>query len=205
MGSLGDSILLIVALCFHSVFEGIAIGVADTKADAWKALWTISLHKIFAAIAMGITLLRKIPNRPLLSSVAYAFAFAISSPIGVAIGIIIDATTQGAVADWIFAISMGLACGVFIYVAINHLLSKGYIPQKTVTADTPSLKFFAVLLGIGVIAVVMIWDTWGHAEVDVCLVPAWLNFVGSPLSSPFTKEHMHTVWLRPWLIVLHGR
>ncbi|KAG6634722.1 hypothetical protein CIPAW_12G136900, partial [Carya illinoinensis] len=158
VGSLGDTILLIVALCFHSVFEGIAIGVADTKADAWKALWTITLHKIFAAIAMGIALLRMIPNRPFLSGAAYAFAFAISSPIGVAIGIIIDATTQGAVADWVFAISMGLACGVFIYVSINNLLSKGYIPQKNVTADTPSLKFFAVLLGIGVIAVVMIWD-----------------------------------------------
>ena len=101
-GSVGDSILLIVALCFHSVFEGIAIGVAETKDDAWKALWTISLHKIFAAIAMGIALLRMIPNRPFLSCAAYAFAFAISSPIGVAIGIIIYATTQGAVADWIF-------------------------------------------------------------------------------------------------------
>ncbi|KAF2288964.1 hypothetical protein GH714_023139 [Hevea brasiliensis] len=102
--SFGDSILLIVALCFHSVFEGIAIGVAETKNDAWKALWTICLHKIFAAIAMGIALLRIIPDRPLLSCVAYAFAFAISSPVGVVIGIIIDATTQGPVADWIFAI-----------------------------------------------------------------------------------------------------
>ncbi|KAF7145200.1 hypothetical protein RHSIM_Rhsim04G0013600 [Rhododendron simsii] len=157
--SLGDSILLIVALCFHSVFEGIAIGVAETKADAWKALWTICLHKIFAAIAMGIALLRMIPNRPFLSCVAYAFAFAISSPIGVAIGIIIDATTQGAVADWIYAISMALACGVFIYVSINHLLAKGYLPQKLVLVDTPFYKFLAVLLGIGVISVVMIWDT----------------------------------------------
>ena len=52
------SILLIVVLCFHSVFEGIAIGVAETKDDAWKALWAISFHKIFAAIA----LLRMIPN-----------------------------------------------------------------------------------------------------------------------------------------------
>ena len=152
------SILLIVALCFHSVFEGIAIGVAETKDDAWKALWTISLHKIFAAIAMGIALLRMIPNRPFLSCAAYAFAFAISSPIGVAIGIIIDATSQGAVADWIFAISMGIACGVFIYVSINHLLAKGYRPQKTVTVDTPHHRLLAVLLGIGVIAIVMIWD-----------------------------------------------
>ncbi|URE33535.1 hypothetical protein MUK42_34809 [Musa troglodytarum] len=158
-GSLGDSILLIFALCFHSVFEGIAIGVADTKADAWKALWTISLHKVFAAIAMGIALLRMMPNRPLLSCAAYSFAFAISSPIGVAIGIIIDATTQGRVADWIYAISMGLATGVFIYVSINHLLAKGFKPQKPVAADTPFIRWLAVVLGIGVIAVVMIWDT----------------------------------------------
>ncbi|WOG91407.1 hypothetical protein DCAR_0310656 [Daucus carota subsp. sativus] len=133
--------------------------VSYTKADAWKALWTISLHKIFAAIAMGIALLRMIPDRPLLSCVAYAFAFAISSPIGVAIGIVIDATTQGAVADWIFAISMGLACGVFIHVSINHLLTKGYAPLKSVKVDTPHYRFLAVTLGVAVIAVVMIWDT----------------------------------------------
>ncbi|KAK1440251.1 hypothetical protein QVD17_06076 [Tagetes erecta] len=156
--SLGDSILLIVALCFHSVFEGIAIGIADSKADAWKALWTISLHKIFAAIAMGIALLRMIPDRPLLSCASYAFAFGISSPIGVAIGIVIDATTQGRVADWIFAISMGLACGVFIYVSINHLL-RGYRSQKPSSVDTQHHKLVAVTLGLGVIAVVMIWDT----------------------------------------------
>lgn len=156
--SLGDSILLIVALCFHSVFEGIAIGIADSKADAWKALWTISLHKIFAAIAMGIALLRMIPDRPFLSCASYAFAFGISTPIGVAIGIVIDATTQGRVADWIFAISMGIACGVFIYVSINHLL-RGYQAQKPSSIDTPNLKLLAVTMGIGVIAVVMIWDT----------------------------------------------
>ncbi|MFQ6650413.1 hypothetical protein Gotur_022868 [Gossypium turneri] len=110
------------------------------------------------AIAMGIALLRMIPDRPFLSCIAYAFAFAISSPAGVAIGIILDATTEGVMADWIFAISMGLACGVFIYVSINHLLSKGYTPHKTVSVDKPHYKFLAVLLGVGVIAVVMIWD-----------------------------------------------
>ncbi|KAF8402943.1 hypothetical protein HHK36_011036 [Tetracentron sinense] len=156
--SIGDTILLIIALCFHSVFEGIAIGVADTKKAAWRNLWTISLHKIFAAIAMGIALLRMIPKRPFLATVAYSFAFAISSPIGVGIGIAIDATTQGHVADWIYAISMGLACGVFIYVAINHLIAKGFKPQVQCYFDTPFFKFLAVLVGVGVIAVVMIWD-----------------------------------------------
>lgn len=108
---------------------------------------------------MGIALLRMMPNRPLVSCVAYAFAFAISTPIGVAIGIVIDATTQGRVADWIYAISMGLACGVFIYVAILHLLAKGYQPQRPVLTNTPIYRWLAVVLGVGVIAVVMIWDT----------------------------------------------
>ncbi|MQM11413.1 hypothetical protein Taro_044321 [Colocasia esculenta] len=157
-GSLGDSMLLIVALCFHSVFEGIAIGVAKDQAGAWRALWTVSLHKVFAAIAMGIALLRMIPDRPFLSCAAYAFAFAISSPIGVAIGIIIDATTQGRVADWIYAISMGFACGIFVYVSINHLLAKGYKPERPLRLDTPFNRWLAVVLGVGIIAVVMIWD-----------------------------------------------
>ncbi|PQM33356.1 hypothetical protein Pyn_39140 [Prunus yedoensis var. nudiflora] len=159
VGSVGDSILLIVALCFHSFFEGIAIGVAKTKAEAWKALWTVSVHKIIAAIAMGIALLRMLPNRPFLSCMAYAFMFAISSPVGVGVGITIDSTTQGATADWLFAISIGLACGVFIYVSINHLLSKGYTAQKAVSVDKPHYKFLAVLFGIGVISVAMFWDS----------------------------------------------
>ncbi|KAK9055348.1 hypothetical protein SSX86_026431 [Deinandra increscens subsp. villosa] len=156
--SLSDTILLILALCFHSVFEGIAVGVSVTKAEAWRNLWTISLHKIFAAVAMGIALLRLIPKRPFLLTVAYSFAFGISSPIGVGIGIAIDATTEGATADWIYAISMGIACGVFVYVAIHHLISKGFKPQQDSYFDTPFFKFLAVVLGVGVIAVVMIWD-----------------------------------------------
>lgn len=156
--SIGDTILLILALCFHSVFEGIAVGVADNKAEAWRNLWTISLHKIFAAIAMGIALLRMIPKRPFVATVAYSFAFAVSSPVGVGIGIAIDATTEGRAADWVYAISMGIACGVFVYVAINHLIAKGFKPQGECYFDTPFFKFLAVVLGVGVIAIVMIWD-----------------------------------------------
>lgn len=107
---------------------------------------------------MGIALLRMIPKRPFLATVAYSFAFASSSPVGVGIGIALDATSQGRGADWTYAISMGIACGVFVYVAINHLIAKGFKPQTKCYFDTPFFKFFAVLLGVGVISVVMIWD-----------------------------------------------
>ena len=153
-----DTILLILALCFHSIFEGMAIGVAENANDAWRALWTISLHKVFAAIAMGIALLRMLPARPLRRCMIYSFLFGISSPIGVAIGLAINSTTEAAIADWVYAISMGIACGVFIYVAINHLIIKGYVPQCRIKVDTPFYRFLAVSLGVGILAVVMIWD-----------------------------------------------
>lgn len=156
--SFEDAVLLTVALCFHSIFEGIAIGVSATKSDAWRNLWTIGLHKIFAAVAMGIALLRMIPKRPFLMTVAYSLAFAVSSPLGVGIGIAIDATAEGRAADWTYAVSMGFATGVFVYVAINHLIAKGYRPQEPSRVDAALFKFLAVLLGVAVMAVVMIWD-----------------------------------------------
>ncbi|CAG7892226.1 unnamed protein product [Brassica rapa] len=154
----GDTALLIVALCFHSVFEGIAIGVSDTKSDAWRNLWTISLHKIFAAVAMGIALLKLIPKRPFFLTAVYSFAFGISSPLGVGIGIAINATSQGAAGDWTYAISMSIACGVFMYVSIHHLIAKGYKPREGCYFDKPIYKFLAVFLGVILLSIVMIWD-----------------------------------------------
>ncbi|VAH70199.1 unnamed protein product [Triticum turgidum subsp. durum] len=147
--SFEDAILLIIALCFHSIFEGIAIGVSATKGEAWRNLWTIGLHKIFAAVAMGIALLRMIPKRPFLLTVLYSLAFAVSSPVGVGIGIAIDATAEGS--DWTYAISMGITTGVFVYIAINHLMAKGYRPQQPNYFDKPIFKFLSVLTGISVI------------------------------------------------------
>lgn len=174
----GESALLILALCFHSVFEGLAVGVAESKGGAWRALWTVCLHKVFAATAMAIALLRTKPNRALLSCVAYASAFAISSPVGVSIGIVVDSTTEGPVARWLFAITMGLATGIFIYVALNHMLRGAHAHAQAQGPRSnscrareedddngddgrgPSLyNFLAFLLGVGVIAVAMIWDT----------------------------------------------
>ncbi|KAK3425277.1 hypothetical protein EUGRSUZ_F02059 [Eucalyptus grandis] len=154
-----DSILLIVALCFFSLFGGITIGIAGPKAGARKAMWIISPQGIFAAIAMGIALLRMMPNRPLLLCAVYAFAFAIviSSPIGMAIGIIVDPTAQGAVAGWIFNFFMGLAPGVFWYVFSKLSLSRQYMPIH---------KFLAKMLRVGVNAVLVIWDAFGCSAIE---------------------------------------
>ena len=107
---------------------------------------------------MGIALLRMMPKRPFFTTVLYSLVFAVSSPVGVGIGIAIDATVDGLAVDWTYAISMSIATGVFVYVAINHLMAKGYRPQQPNYFDKPIFKFLGVLSGVAVMAVVMIWD-----------------------------------------------
>ncbi|KAK1351756.1 hypothetical protein POM88_054039 [Heracleum sosnowskyi] len=118
-------------LSFHSVYEGITIGISGRSSKAWRALWVVSLHKIFAAT---------IPDHPLMSCAAYSFVFAISTPIGVGTEIVIDSTVQGVVADWIYGIYIGISSGI----NFSRVLST---------------KFLSVLVGVAVITVIMIWES----------------------------------------------
>nr|XP_024389819.1 zinc transporter 1-like [Physcomitrium patens] len=124
--NLFDSVLLILTLCFHSIFDGITIGVAGTKAGSWEKMWMVGIHKVVLALAMGIVVLRLASNRPLLSSLLYGLVFANSTSVGVVIGILINGTAEGGTADWIFAIWMGIATGVFLYVVAHHFLTKDH-------------------------------------------------------------------------------
>ncbi|PWA72304.1 Zinc/iron permease [Artemisia annua] len=156
----GFTILLILVLCFHSVIEGIYIGEATSNAEAWGYIRQIIPYNIFASLAMGITILSLISKRPFLSIAVYAFAFGISNTIGIAIGIAVNvfAHSKGTALDWIYAISTGIACGGLMYVAIHHIICKGFKPQEGSNSDTQFIKFLALLLGVGIIAIVMTWD-----------------------------------------------
>lgn len=44
--SLADLAILVLALCFHAIFEGLAIGLSATSKDAWKTTSSIVIHKV---------------------------------------------------------------------------------------------------------------------------------------------------------------
>ncbi len=94
---------------------------ADTAADAWKALLDHILAQDFCSNSNGHCTSPHATKPPFVYLYSICFFVFYLHPIGIAIGIIIDSTT----ADWIYAISMGIATGVFVYVAVNHLIAKG--------------------------------------------------------------------------------
>lgn len=116
----------------------------------------VGMHKFVLAIALGVVVLRLASPRQLLNTITYGFAFAISTSVGVAIGIIINTTDYGTTADWIFAVWMGIGTGVFVYVVINHLLA--WDNHKLLHKEQALFRWLAVLLGAIVVGVVLIWD-----------------------------------------------
>lgn len=111
---LAQSLLLISMLYFHSMFEDIVIDIVESEGDTCRALWMVCLHNIFVVITMWIALLRMMSWHPLLYCMTYIFLFWLLSPIRVAINIVIDDTTKGLFADWIYTIS------VFKIILLQH-------------------------------------------------------------------------------------
>lgn len=143
-----EVLLLLLALCFHAVFEGLAVGLSSTLGDVWSITSTVVIHKFLEGIALGTTLLAQNSNRSVLWFSLYALGFSVMAPIGIAIGIILDSTTTPLAASWIEAIGNGLAAGVFVFVAVGHLMVKAMKPQKGDRWWAPFPKWGFAALGV---------------------------------------------------------
>ncbi|XP_056006340.1 zinc transporter ZIP1-like [Ostrea edulis] len=115
------SFLLLLALSFHMIFEGLAVGLQTEEEDAWLLLGVISLHKVAVSFSVGFKLeenLRKF-KFVLLS----LFVLSIVSPIGVVIGYIVTEAGEDAHGqDIASGILQSLSVGCFLYVTFFEIL-----------------------------------------------------------------------------------
>jgi zinc transporter 1/2/3 len=147
-----ELLFLLLALCFHGVFEGLAVGLTNSSYSCWDLTLTIVLHKFFEGSALGSALKQQNRSRPWWSYVVYASIFSIMAPIGIAIGIILDSTVEPVSAAWVEAIGNGFAAGVFIFVAVCHLMQKGAKKRATDKWWTPYVLWLFTALGGAVFA-----------------------------------------------------
>ena len=137
-------VLTVLALSFHAVFEGLAIGLEDSTADVWTLFAAIASHKLVITFVVGLELV--IACTPLKLFSLYMVSFALVSPVGVAIGL---AVSEGAVLGTseethylVIGILQGLAAGTILYVVVFEIL------QREKSKAVPGLLQLAfVLLG----------------------------------------------------------
>ena len=142
------SLILLVALSMHSVFEGLAVGLQPTAAKVIAIFAALTLHKCILAFSLGLNLVQS--SLSLASIIRSNLLFALTSPAGIAIGIgITDLTKDMVAASLVNGIIQGLACGTFLYVTFFEILPHEF----NVIHHIPSrmLKLLFLILGYGTV------------------------------------------------------
>jgi zinc transporter 1/2/3 len=123
VGSL-RSFLVVVALSFHSVFEGLAIGIQQTQRDVWYLFTAVSIHACAILFCIGLELVTS--GVRVINIVLYIVILALVSPLGVAIGILvtIKSSTEGPTQDLVVAVLQGIAGGTILYITFFEVLDR---------------------------------------------------------------------------------
>lgn len=130
-------LLVVLALSIHELFEGLAVGLEKSSKNVWYMFAAVSAHKLVLAFCVGVELV--ITKTKIWLSLIYVLTFAIVSPIGIGIGILLtncDNTTTELTA----VILQGLAAGTLLYVVFFEILLK----QERASG---LLQYFMVLVG----------------------------------------------------------
>ncbi|CAG0917022.1 unnamed protein product [Notodromas monacha] len=117
------SVFIILALSFHSLFEGLAIGLQNTPTDVWYLFAAVSFHKFVITFCVGLELV--VGGVRKMMVFLYIFVFALVSPIGVAIGIGLSETTGSTQVETLTTTFLsGIAAGTLLYVTFFEVLQR---------------------------------------------------------------------------------
>lgn len=114
------SIMLLLALSFHSVFEGLAIGLQDDAQHMLSIFIAVSVHKAVMSFSLGLNIAQS--NLSIKSFIMSNILFSISSPIGVGIGIAISGLPPSLPQDICNGVLQGIAGGTFLYITFFEVL-----------------------------------------------------------------------------------
>lgn len=140
------SIILIVALSMHRIFEGMTIGLQSSVHNIWSLFLAVMCHELVIGFSLGLQLVKsRLSLRRM--SIASLICSAIM-PVGVAIGIVL---TELGREDTTLALANGVlqavAMGTFIYVTFFEILQEELDPD-----DTSLGKIFFIFAGFVMMA-----------------------------------------------------
>merc|ERR1719219_2352267 len=101
------SVILLMALSFHSVFEGLAIGIQQSLSQLMSLFVAVIAHKGVMAFSLGLTLAQAtLTKKQFFMSV---MIFSLASPVGMGIGIIVSDLKRTLIVDFSNAILQTIA------------------------------------------------------------------------------------------------
>lgn len=139
------SLVLLMALTFHSLFEGLAIGLQQDYGQLIQIFVAVIVHKGIMAFSLGLNLAQS-AGMTVRYFVAATLIFSLASPLGMAIGIGLSDLRQSIPRDVANGVLQGIAGGTFLYITFFEVL-----PHEFSSGKMRMPKVFCVLLGYSAI------------------------------------------------------
>jgi zinc transporter 1/2/3 len=149
------SIVLLMALSIHMVFEGLSVGLQKTDSETWELLGILALHKFTVAFSVGLQLAEGLKR--LRSVLVSLTLLSIVAPVGVVIGYIVTETGIDSQSENIAGgVLQSLSVGSFIYVTFFEILN------RELTKGRNLLKVVFTMVGFGLVILLQFFSDEDH-------------------------------------------
>ena len=142
-------LILLLAIGFHSIFEGIALGMTKNDGVFINLMIGVALHHIAATISLGVSLGQHKVNSKKAIFLIF-FGLSLIEPAGIGMGIALSNSP-----DFVGSIVMSLAGGTFVYIACSEILVHEFEDKKN-----RYLKFLSFMIGAA--AITVLWLLHSH-------------------------------------------
>lgn len=128
--------ILLLALGFHGLFEGMALGIQSKIGGTLFLFLAIAAHKWAASLTLGIAFVKaNVTKKRLISLV---FVFALIGPVGIIFGLILSSTAN----EIVEGIFLAMSTGTFIYISCSEVNV-----EEFANPDNKYFKFIMFMAG----------------------------------------------------------
>jgi zinc transporter 1/2/3 len=143
------------SIAVHSILIGIALGVGTEEPEITSLLIALCFHQFFEGIALGGAVAKAQQSRGFL--VTLIGLFSVSCSLGVAIGIGITEyfDESNPEVGWITGIFGSLAAGTLLYIGLCDLMADSF--HDAIPGLRKFWCVGCVLFGLGIMALIAVW------------------------------------------------
>ncbi|XP_072213610.1 zinc transporter ZIP3 [Excalfactoria chinensis] len=135
---------LVFALCTHSIFEGLALGLQEEGGRVLSLFLGVAIHETLVAVVLGISMAKA--SLSMKDAAKLAVTVSLMIPLGISIGMGIE-STQSPAGNITSLLLQGVAGGTFLFITFFEILAKE-LEEKS----SRLLKVLFLLLGYAALA-----------------------------------------------------
>ncbi|KAK9273223.1 hypothetical protein L1049_018030 [Liquidambar formosana] len=150
--------VLELGIVSHSVIIGLSLGVSHSPCTIRPLIAALSFHQFFEGFALGGCISQA--QFKTLSATIMACFFAVTTPMGIGIGIGISSfydadTPRALVVEGIFD---SISAGILIYMALVDLIAADFLSKRmSCNVRLQVVSYFTLFLGAGLMSSLAIW------------------------------------------------